>query len=624
MEWEFDGQASSVFPLYSRAVVGDLCPEPVTPLTATAGVGAELGPAWSHVYADLGLMRDPFPAPEADPGGPAAAVFGAQLYLNTSLLGLFGATAAGADPVAWVRQYLGNGPTVPRQRTETDQPGTAPEQLRRWTEQVLCADAGRLDRAELHRLAQRVEQLRETRPEPAGCTAPELAARITTARGELRRALRMHAQAELATALTTELITRTAEEAGHPSRCGDLIAGLGGGYSGPLAGGPPDGASDEGTGAEPLATLWRMGRLVRDSDRLSRLFDQGVPHAAGQLLNAGHNNEVGRLRTALAPLLAEHGHHGPGGWELGGQVWAGEPRLLLTLINTLRHCPDHLEPAVRSARRAETGAATVAVVRRALAATPHALARFDSALAAAPRWMHTRRRLVELVSAVAHEQRLAARELGRRQVEAGRLDGVDQVFMLLAGELDSFAREPEPLAESLRMRAYDYYALGTYRPPFITLGQPPPAVRWVRAVDAPGTAAGPGRPTLTRRGITGTGAAPGVVTGPARVPRSPGAAAGSRPGEILVLPGAGPEWLPLLVGAAAVLVDAGGPLSEVAVAARDLGLPCVVLCEDATQRIATGQEVVVDGWLGTVRPEQTRAHDSPDPAGAALGVAEPA
>jgi pyruvate,water dikinase len=609
MEWEFDGQASSTFPFYSRAVVGDLCPEPVTPLTATAGVGAELGPAWSHVYADLGLMRDPFPAPEADPGGHAVAVFGAQLYLNTSLLRLFGATAAGADPHAWVRQYLGNGPAVPRQRTEPDLPDTAPEQLRHWTEQALGPDAGGPDPAELDHLVRRVGQLRAGRPDPAGSTGPELAARITAARGELRRALRLHARAELATALTTELLTRTAEEAGHPTRSGDLIAGLGGGFR-----------------AEPMATLWRMSRQVRDSDRLRRLFDQGVPHAAGQLANAGHNNEVGRLRTALAPLLAEHGHHGPGGWEIGGQVWAGEPRLLLTLLNTLRHCPDDLEPAVRAARRVEAGAEAVAAVRGSLAGAPDASTRFESALAAAPRWLRARRRLVELVSAVVHEQRLAARELGRRQVEAGRLDGVDQVFMLLAGELEEFARQPEPLAEALRMRAYDYYALGTYRPPFITLGQPPPAVRWPRLVGTPG-AAGPngaaspngaagsngstGAGGLTRRGITGTGAAPGVVTGPARVSRSPGAAAGLRPGEVLVVPSAGLEWLPLLPGAAAVVVDAGGPLSEVAAAARDLGLPCVVGCEDATQRMVAGQEVVVDGWLGTVRPEQTRADEPP-------------
>ncbi|MDT7671037.1 MAG: hypothetical protein QOC74_3820, partial [Pseudonocardiales bacterium] len=67
MEWEFDEQASTAYPLYSRAVVGDLCPDPVTPLTATAGVGAELGPAWTEVYAETGLR----PLPGRNPGSTA-------------------------------------------------------------------------------------------------------------------------------------------------------------------------------------------------------------------------------------------------------------------------------------------------------------------------------------------------------------------------------------------------------------------------------------------------------------------------------------------------------------------------------------------------------------------------
>jgi pyruvate,water dikinase len=595
MEWEFDGLASTTFPLYSRAVVGDLCPEPVTPLTASLGVGAELGPAWSRVYADLGLRPDPYPdpysEPEPGPSGHAVAMFGAQLYLNTSLLRLFGASASGADPVTWVRQYLGDRPEVPRQRTEQDTPAATPSQLSRWTDEVLN---GQPDRAERGRLARRVGQLRAGRPELGGCSAPELAARITAARGELRWGLRLHARAELATALVTELLTRTAEDAGRPSRTGDLVAGLGG-----------------AAGAEPMTSLWRLGRQVRASDRLQRLFDQGVPHAAGQLVNAG-NNEVGRLRTAVGPLLAEHGHHGPGGWELGGAVWVSEPRLLLSLLNALRHCTDDQEPAARARGLGNTTATATAAVRAALSRSPVASARFEAALSAVPRWLAARRRLVDLVSVVAHEQRLAALELGRRQVEKGLLDGVDQVFMLLAAELEEFTREPERLAEPLRMRAYDYYALGTFRPPFVTVGQPPPAVRWPRAAGR-GTRIG-----VSRRGLIGTGVAPGSVTGPVRMLRSTGTSNGPRPGDVLVVPSAGVDWLPLLAGAAAVVVDAGGPLSEVAVACRDLGIPCVVGCVDATDRLEPGQEMVVDGWLGTVRPERTAVAEQGQPA-----VAEP-
>lgn len=573
MEWEFDSLASTKFPLYSRAVVGDLSPDPVTPLTASLGVGAEMGPAWSRVYADLGLQADPYPAPEPEPSGNAVAVFGAHLFLNTSLLRLFGEYASGADPLAFTRQYLGERPDVPRQRDGTAERGDTAEPLRRWADQVLEEDP---DRAELVRLTRRCGQLRSGRPELRNCSTAELATRITAARAELRWALRLHARAELATALSTDLLTRTAEEAGEPTRTGDLVAGLAG----------------TGTG-EPAVSLWALGRQVRASDRLQRLFDQGIPHAATQLVRAG-NNEVGKLRTSMTPLFAEHGHQGPGGWELGSRTWDTEPRLVLQLLETLRHCSDEREPGARARRQAAVSAEAATAVRAALSRGPTALARFEDALAASARWLGIRRRLVELVSAVHHEQRLAARELGRRGVESGLLDDIDQIFMLLAGELADFVSDPEPLGESLRMRSYDYYALATYRPPFVTVGQPPPVVRWTRAAD--------GRGGPVRRGLSGTGVSAGQASGPVRVLRSP---SGLQPGEVLVARSAGPGWLPVLAAASAAVIDDGAALSEVALACRDLGIPCVVACIDATTRLAAGQEVVVDGSAGTVRPEST-------------------
>ena len=579
MEWEFDSLASTTYPLYSRAILGDLIPDPVTPLTASLGVGAEVGPAWSRVYADLGLHADPYPAPEIEPIGHAVAMFGAHLFLNTSLLRLFGEYASGADPLAFTRQYLGERPDVPRQRDGVNERGDAAEALRRWADHVLGEQA---DRAELTRLARRAAALRGGRPDLRTCTTSELATRITAARAELRWALRLHARAELATALVTDLLTRTAEEAGEPTRTGELVAGL------------------AGTGSSgPEASLWELGRQVRASERLQRLFDQGIPHTANQLERAG-NNEVGKLRTSLTPLFAEHGHHGPGGWELGSRTWDTEPRLVLRVLETLRHCPDEREPGARARRQAAVSAEASTAVRVALSRSPTALARFESALAASVQWLGARRRLVEMVSAVHHEQRLAARELGRRVVETGLLDEVDQIFMLLAGELTEFVSDPETLAESLRMRSYDYNALATYRPPFVTVGQPPPVVRWPRAAD--------GRSGPVRRGITGTGAAVGQATGPVRVLRSP---SGLLPGEVLVVRSAGPGWLPVLAAASAVVVDDGAALSEVALACRDLGIPCVVACIDATTRLIAGQEVVVDGSAGTVRPEST-AEPLPD------------
>jgi pyruvate,water dikinase len=67
-----------------------------------------------------------------------------------------------------------------------------------------------------------------------------------------------------------------------------------------------------------------------------------------------------------------------------------------------------------------------------------------------------------------------------------------------------------------------------------------------------------------------------------------------------VLPSAGPSWVPLLTTAVGVVTDSGGALSDVSVACRDLGIPCVVGTVDATSRIVGGAEITVDGGAGAV------------------------
>jgi pyruvate,water dikinase len=49
-------------------------------------------------------------------------------------------------------------------------------------------------------------------------------------------------------------------------------------------------------------------------------------------------------------------------------------------------------------------------------------------------------------------------------------------------------------------------------------------------------------------------------------------------------------------------MEMGGPNSHGAVVAREYGIPAVVGVPDATARIATGQNVTVDGAAGTVTP----------------------
>jgi pyruvate,water dikinase len=73
-----------------------------------------------------------------------------------------------------------------------------------------------------------------------------------------------------------------------------------------------------------------------------------------------------------------------------------------------------------------------------------------------------------------------------------------------------------------------------------------------------------------------------------------------QPGEILVAPFTDTPWTPLFIPAAAVVVETGGMLSHAATVAREFGIPCVVLVDDATRAIRDGDTITVDGATGTV------------------------
>jgi phosphohistidine swiveling domain-containing protein len=249
------------------------------------------------------------------------------------------------------------------------------------------------------------------------------------------------------------------------------------------------------------------------------------------------------------------------------------------------------------------------------------LARQDAARAAAwqrlagedPRKAAAVRRLITAWGPAARGREAARSELIRSVwvartwvLRAGELTGcgddlfflgLPETFGLLGG--DRAALELVPA----RRAAYATY---TALPPYPTLirGHFDPA-RWAadpsRRTDyyddrASATIGSDGAITT----ITGFPGAAGVVEGIARVLGTPEDGARLGDGEILVTTVTNIGWTPIFPRAAAVVTDVGAPLSHAAIVARELGIPAVVGCGNATMRLRSGDRVRVDGSAGTV------------------------
>jgi pyruvate,water dikinase len=181
-------------------------------------------------------------------------------------------------------------------------------------------------------------------------------------------------------------------------------------------------------------------------------------------------------------------------------------------------------------------------------------------------------------------------ELGRRFVERGRLDAVDELFHLTM----------EVLAAALRSPGLDLRG--------VVARERARIAAW-RRIEVPNRftseeVAGFGRlsaavacsATLLR----GTAVSPGVVEGRACVLRTPDDEAKMTLGGILVTHATDPGWTPLFARAAGVVVELGGVMSHAATVAREYGLPCVSNVDGAVAKLRDGDLLRVDGTHGTI------------------------
>jgi pyruvate,water dikinase len=84
-----------------------------------------------------------------------------------------------------------------------------------------------------------------------------------------------------------------------------------------------------------------------------------------------------------------------------------------------------------------------------------------------------------------------------------------------------------------------------------------------------------------------------IGTGPVRLVESVAEMERVQPGDVLVTDMTDPNWEPVMKRASAIVTNRGGRTCHAAIIARELGIPAVVGCGDATDKLKDGQLVTV-------------------------------
>lgn len=180
-----------------------------------------------------------------------------------------------------------------------------------------------------------------------------------------------------------------------------------------------------------------------------------------------------------------------------------------------------------------------------------------------------------------------ALEIGEKWTLDGRLESAYHIFDLKVSDI---TRGQEDSGYDLKSKR-DGYLKGYESVKHVS--------DWPLVIDSRGKIYKP-KLDLADGDIVGDSIAPGIVTGRAKVLKTPY----EKPlnsGEILITRATEPSWTPIFTNAAGVVMEIGGPLQHGGIIAREYGIPCVSGLIGIMDILKDGDLIEVDGNNGVVR-----------------------
>jgi rifampicin phosphotransferase len=388
------------------------------------------------------------------------------------------------------------------------------------------------------------------------------------------QARRVEGRARRATSSNIELLTRF--ESMQPLMEADFVTLFIGSSVSPVA-----------LGSLQAGLVGVYGDEGYELGRRSVMGTGGIESAdAGKAIASLAGLEGSAFEVAFQRVLEQYGFRGVNEWEIAAPSWEIRPDVLRRAVEAVRAGGAERDPD--ATRRA-------ALARFDRDGVRERFPELDLWLERCTVWLGIRERTKATCVLTINEMRLDALEIGRRLTADGQLESADQIYFLTFDEFRAAARGGDVDLDRVHARQAAKAEMLRYQEPlFAIAGEVPPVDQWPMKSDA---ANGAGEQDT----VVGAAGSPGVATGRARVVMDAYADEPTEPGEVLVAPITDPGWMPLFVGAVAVVTEMGGELSHTMIVSRDLGIPAVVGAVGITSAVKTGDLIEVDGSNGVVR-----------------------
>ncbi|MDA0789118.1 MAG: PEP-utilizing enzyme [Proteobacteria bacterium] len=335
--------------------------------------------------------------------------------------------------------------------------------------------------------------------------------------------------------------------------------------------------------------IWAMAKLVSADDALSELVNR-TP--APKLLAALRSHpSAGPVLDAIDQYNRTYGH----------QIYSldfVEPTALEDPIPVMVALKSQVQDVEYDPRQHHAGVtrkrkSAMRAIRKAL--TEEQLGLFRWHLWKARHFYPHREEVVFWLGAAWPVVRTFAAELGRRMMDAGTFDQPEDVYFLRTDDIEQAieARANGKALPHLAGVAAEARQLREARKRV----HPPGAIPIEQHANAAATQK---LNSADDKVMSGFAVSPGRIEGEVSVIHSPADFDKMKPNTILVCPMTTPAWTQLFSHATGLVTDIGSILAHGSIVAREFGIPAVLGLGNVTQRLKSGQHILVDGDAGII------------------------
>ncbi len=331
----------------------------------------------------------------------------------------------------------------------------------------------------------------------------------------------------------------------------------------------------------PFYEMWDVTREIRGDEKAFSYWKEKKAKDIADVLSSKDN-----LLPKVKEIIDKYGYHSDKELDITYPCYYEEPETIIQMVKDMVILEDSYSPLEDKENGHRMYLETLDKVRNKV--SDRTFQKVEKKVSGMRTMLWWREEFRDVSTRFYYMLRVYTMEYAKHLVQKGVLENAEDVWFLKVGDLWDYIDENnsgDDLKEIIEKNKYYYDCYRNYI-----------------SDNEIGTVFSKHRDDVKTKesAIKGLGANNGNVTGIARVIEDFTQIDRLQEGDILVTRFTDTGWTPKFAILSGIVTEYGGILCHAAIVSREYGIPAIVCCKDAMQKIRDGQTITIDGSTGCV------------------------